>query len=105
MIVTKHITNVQSVVTKTTIKMNYEEEIDNLNEKICDLSIDLKKSKDKELIYKDILFNIESSLNDLIKRDQENDRFNLGESIDHKQAMLNLKASLDEYKRIYKLRF
>jgi hypothetical protein len=85
--------------------MNYEEEIDNLNEKICDLSIDLKKSKDKELIYKDILFNIESSLNDLIKRDQENDRFNLGESIDHKQAMLNLKASLDEYKRIYKLRF
>ena len=93
------------MVTKTTIKMNYEEEIDNLNEKICDLSIDLKKSKDKELIYKDILFNIESSLNDLIKRDQENDRFNLGESIDHKQAMLNLKASLDEYKRIYKLRF
>jgi hypothetical protein len=85
--------------------MNYEEEIDTLNEKICDLSIDLKKSKDKELIYKDLLFNIESSLNDLIKRDQENDRFNLGESIDHKQAMLNLKASLDEYKRIYKLRF
>lgn len=105
MIATKHTTSVQFVVTKTTIKMNYEEEIDNLNEKICDLSIDLKKSKDKELIYKDILFNIESSLNDLIKRDQENDRFNLGESIDHKQAMLNLKASLDEYKRIYKLRF
>ena len=87
------------------IKKLTEEEIDNLNEKICDLSFEIKQSKDKELIYKDILFNIESSLNDLIKRDHENDRFNLGESIDHKQAMLNLKASLDEYKRIYKLKF
>jgi hypothetical protein len=85
--------------------MNYEEEIDNLNEKICDLTIDLKKSKDKELIYKDILFNIETSLGDLIKQEQENERFNLGEAIDHKQALLNLKASLNEYKRIYKLNF
>jgi hypothetical protein len=81
------------------------EEIDNLNEKICDLTFDLKKSKDKELIYKDILFNIETSLCDLIKREQENERFSLGETIDYKQALLNLKASLDEYKRIYKLRF
>jgi hypothetical protein len=81
-----------------------KEEIDNLNEKICDLSFDLKQSKDKELIYKDILFNIETSLVDLIKHEQDNERFNLGETIDHKQALLNLKASLDEYKRIYKLR-
>lgn len=85
--------------------MNYEEEIDKLNEQICDLSFELKQSKDKELIYKDILFNIETSLGDLIKREQENERFNLGETIDHKQALLNLKSSLDEYKRIYKLRF
>ena len=97
--------SVQSAVTKTIIKMNYEEELDKLNEQICDLTIDLKKSKDKELIYKDILFNIETSLGDLIKREQENERFSLGETIDHKQALLNLKASLDEYKRIYKLRF
>jgi len=105
MIATRVIMSVQSVVTKTIIKMNYEEELDKLNEQICDLTIDLKKSKDKELIYKDILFNIETSLGDLIKREQENERFNLGETIDHKQALLNLKASLDEYKRIYKLRF
>ena len=85
--------------------MNYEEEIDNLNEKICDLTIDLKKSKDKELIYKDILFNIETSLVDLIKLEQDNERFNLGETVDHKQALLNLIASMDEYKRIYKLNF
>ena len=32
-------------------KLTEEEEIDNLNEKIFDLTIDLKKSKDKELIY------------------------------------------------------
>jgi hypothetical protein len=85
--------------------MNYEEELDKLNEQICDLSFELKQSKDKELIYKDILFNIETSLSDLIKREQENERFNLNETIDHKQALFNLKASLDEYKRIYKLRF
>lgn len=97
--------SVQSAVTKTIIKMNYEEELDKLNEQICDLSFELKQSKDKELIYKDILFNIETSLSDLIKREQENERFNLGETIDHKQALFNLKASLDEYKRIYKLRF
>lgn len=104
-IATKHTTSVQIVGTKTIIKMNYEEEIDKLNEQICDLSFELKQSKDKELIYKDILFNIETSLSDLIKREQENERFNLGETIDHKQALLNLKSSLDEYKRIYKLRF
>lgn len=86
-------------------KLTEEEEIDNLNEKIFDLTIDLKKSKDKELIYKDILSNIESSLNDLTKLEQYNERFNLNETIDHKQALVNLKTSLDEYKRIYKLRF
>ena len=104
MIVIKHITNVQFVVTKTIIKMT-PEEIDELNEKLYDLSFELKSSKDKQLIYKDILFNIETSLSDLFKREQENERFNLGETIDYKQALLNLKASLDEYKKIYKLNF
>ncbi len=105
MIVTKPITCVQSAVTKTIIKMTPEEEIDSLNDKICDLSFDLKRAKDKELIYKDILSNIESSLSDLIKREKENERFNLGETIDYKEALLNLKASLNEYKRIYNLNF
>jgi hypothetical protein len=105
MIVIKPITSVQSAVTKTIIKMTPEEEIDDLNDKICDLSFDLKQSKDKEFIYKDILSNIESSLSDLIKREKENERFNFGEIIDYKEALLNLKASLDEYKRIYNLRF
>lgn len=105
MIVIKPITSVQSAVTKTIIKMTPEEEIDNLNDKICDLSFDLKQSKDKELIYKDILSNIESSLSDLIKREKENERFNFGEIIDYKEALFNLKTSLDEYKRIYNLKF
>lgn len=104
MIAIKHITNAQFVVTKTIIKMT-PEEIDELNEKLYDLSFELKNSKDKQLIYKDILFNIETSLSDLFKREQENERFNLGETIDYKQALLNLKASLDEYKKIYKLNF
>lgn len=85
--------------------MDLEDKIQELEGDIVDLKFDLKQSKDKEIIYKDILFNIETSLNDLIKRDQENQRFNLGETIDYKESVLNLKKALDEYKRVYKLRF
>jgi hypothetical protein len=87
------------------LKMDLEDKIQDLEGDIVDLKFDLKQSKDKEIIYKDILFNIETSLNDLIKRDQENERFNLGETIDYKESIINLKKSLDEYKRVYKLRF
>lgn len=93
------------MVTQMIIKMDSENKIQELEGDIVDLKFDLKQSKDKEIIYKDILFNIELSLNELIKRDQENERFNLGEVIDYKEAVINLKKSLDEYKRVYKLRF
>ena len=83
--------------------MSTEDKIDELNEKIIDLSFDLKKSKDKELIYKDILFNIETSLNDLIKKEQDNERFKFNDVIDYKEALFNLKKSLDQYKYLYKL--
>jgi hypothetical protein len=85
--------------------MSTEDKIDELNEKIIDLSFDLKKSKDKELIYKDILFNIETSLNDLIKKEQDNERFKFNDVIDYKEALFNLKKSLDQYKYLYKLKF
>ena len=85
--------------------MSTEDKIDELNEKIIDLSFDLKKSKDKELIYKDILFNIETSLNDLIKKEQDNERFKFNDVIDYKEALFNLKKSLDKYKYLYKLKF
>jgi hypothetical protein len=81
-----------------------EEEIEKLESEIVELKFDLKKSKDKEMIYLDILSNIDNSLRVLFKREQENERFNLGDNIDFRQSVINLKESMDEYKRVYKLR-
>lgn len=84
--------------------MSEEEKIESLESEIVDLKFDLKKSKDKEMIYLDILSNIDNSLRVLFKREEENDRFNLGDKIDFKQSMINLKEAMNEYKRVYKLR-
>jgi UTP-glucose-1-phosphate uridylyltransferase len=81
--------------------LNKEKLADNLYE----LQYQLKMSKDKELIYKDILSNIERSLVELFQRETENERFNLGDEINFRESMVNLKNSLEEYKRLYKLRF
>jgi hypothetical protein len=78
--------------------------IQTLEGKIIDLEFELKKSKDKEMIYLDILSNIDNSLNVLFKREEENERFDLGDNIDFRQSVVNLKEALNEYKRIYKLR-
>jgi len=80
---------------------NREKLADNLYE----LQYQLKMSKDKELIYKDILSNIEISIKELFQRETENERFNLGDEINFRESMVNLKNSLEEYKRLYKLRF
>jgi hypothetical protein len=84
--------------------MDENEKIEELEGLIVDLKFDLKKSKDKELIYLDILSNIDNSLKVLFKREQENERFNLGDDVDYRECVANLKSSLDEYKRVYKLR-
>jgi hypothetical protein len=84
--------------------MSDEEKIEQLESEIVDLKFDLKKSKDKEMIYLDILSNIDNSLKVLFKREEENERFNLGDNIDFRQSVVNLKEALNEYKRIYKLR-
>lgn len=81
-----------------------EEEIERLEGEIIELKYQLNKSKDKEFIYLDILSNIDNAIKELFKTEEENKRFNLGEDIDFRECVLNLKASLDEYKRIYKLR-
>jgi hypothetical protein len=81
--------------------LNKEKLADNLYE----LQYQLKMSRDKELIYKDILSNIEGSLVELFQRETENERFNLGDEINFRDSLVNLKSSLDEYKRLYKLRF
>jgi UTP-glucose-1-phosphate uridylyltransferase len=80
---------------------NREKLADNLYE----LQYQLKMAKDKELIYKDILSNIEISIKELFQRETENERFNLGDEINFRESMVNLKNSLEEYKRLYKLRF
>lgn len=78
--------------------------VEELESIIVDLKFDLKKSKDKEMIYLDILSNIDNSLRILFKQEQENERFKLGDNIDFRQSVVNLKESMDEYKRLYKLR-
>jgi hypothetical protein len=84
--------------------MNIEEQIEKLESEIVDLKFDLKKSKDKEMIYLDILSNIDNSLRILFKREEENNRFNLGDNIDFRESVVNLKSAMNEYKRVYKLR-
>jgi hypothetical protein len=84
--------------------MSEEEKIELLESEIVDLKFDLKKSKDKEMIYLDILSNIDNSLRILFQREQENERFNLGDNINYRDSILNLQSSINEYKRVYKLR-
>ena len=84
--------------------MSEEDKIEQLESEIVDLKFDLKKSKDKEMIYLDILSNIDNSLRILFKREQENERFNLGDDINFRESVVNLKNAMDEYKRVYKLR-
>lgn len=84
--------------------MDEEGKIEELEGLIVDLRFDLKKSKDKEMIYLDILSNINNSLRIFFDREKENERFNLGDDINYRECIVNLKSSLDEYKRIYNLR-
>jgi hypothetical protein len=80
------------------------DKIESLEEEIIELKYQLKKAKDKELIYLDILSNIYGAIKTLFKREEENNRFNLGEIFDFRENIVSLKSSLDEYIRIYKLR-
>lgn len=84
--------------------MSEEEKIEQLESEIVDLKFDLKKSKDKEMIYLDILSNIDTSLKVLFKREEENERFNLGDDVDYRECILNLQSAINEYKRVYKIR-
>lgn len=81
-----------------------EDKIEELEGEIVELKFQLQKSKNKEMIYLDILSNIDTSLKILFKREQENERFNLDDEVDYRECVVNLKSSLDEYKRVYKLR-
>jgi hypothetical protein len=81
------------------------ERIEQLEVENIDLKFELKKSKDNELIYLDILNNIQTGLDDLFQREHENERFHFDENIDYREALINLNKSLQEYKRVYRVNF
>ncbi len=76
-----------------------------LEDEVVELRFSLKDSKTKEMFYLDILNNIDSSISDLFKQEEENERFRLNEEIDYRECLINLKKSLNEYKRIYRINF
>jgi predicted RNase H-like nuclease (RuvC/YqgF family) len=80
-----------------------DSKVQRLEDEIIELRYQLNKSRDKEMIYLDILSNIDTSLKHLQNEQEENDRFQLG-VIDYRKCVENLSKSMDEYKRVYKLR-
>jgi hypothetical protein len=81
------------------------EKIRLLEDEVVELRFSLKDSKTKEMFYLDILNNIDSSISDLFKQEEENERFRLNEEIDYRECLINLKKSLNEYKRVYRINF
>ena len=82
-----------------------EQEYEELEGKIIDLQFELKKCKDRELIFLEIISTIDISLKDLFHREEENLRFNIDEEINYRDCLLNLKLALNEYKRVYRVNF
>lgn len=85
--------------------MELTEKIDLLEDEIIELKYQLKKSRDKEYVYLDILSTIEESLKVFFKEEEENERFSFNDEIDYRECIVNLKKSLDEYKKVNKLRY
>ena len=83
-------------------KMEHIDKIQELEGDIYDLKSELKQCRDRELLYKGMLSEINESIMELFKREQENERFRFDEKIDYREYVINLKKDLDEYKRIYK---
>lgn len=82
------------------------DELEKLNEEVIELRFQLRDSKDKEMIYLDILNTLQESLIDLFDREEENNRFlDMDDPIDYRECLVNLKKNLDEYKRVYKISF
>jgi len=82
--------------------MEHIDRIQELEGDIYDLKSKLKECQDRELLYKGMLSEINESIMELFKREQENERFRFDEKIDYRQYVINLKKDLDEYKRIYR---
>jgi hypothetical protein len=76
--------------------------IQELEGEIFEMEFVLKGHRDKERIYQEILSDINNSLIDLFKKEQENIRFNFDEDIDYRQCMIGMKEYLDNIKSVYK---
>ena len=81
------------------------EQEDSLRERIIDLEFELEGTRDRMLIYSEILSNIELSIDELTRREEENERFHFNEKIDYRECIINLKKHLNEYKRVYSVNF
>ena len=82
--------------------MEDNERIQELEGEIFDLRSELQESIDKERIYREILSEINDSIDKLFQREEENERFRFDDKIDFRQYVLNMKEDLDEYRRLYR---
>lgn len=76
-----------------------------INDENIDLKFELRQTKDKLNVYSDILLTIDTSVSELFKQETENERFGFSEDIDYRDCLVNLKKSLQEYKRVYRVNF
>lgn len=82
---------------------NNNDEIERLEGEIIDLKDKLKRVTDRELIYKDILREIRESIDNQLKRDEENERFwFFDDKVDFKLFVIKVKEDLENYRKIYK---
>jgi len=83
--------------------MEYEKnKIQELEGEIFEMGSILRDHRDKERIYQEILSDINGSIINLFKMEEENIRFNFGEEIDYRQCMIGMKEYLDNIKSVYK---
>ena len=82
--------------------MENNDEIQRLEGEIFELRDKLRRTVDRELVYKGILTEINDSISSMLKRDDENERFRFDEKIDLKIFVRNIKDDLDKYRKIYK---
>ena len=75
------------------------------HEKNIELEFELREVKDKMNVYLDILNNIDNSVSELFEREKENERFGISEHVDYRECLVNLRAALREYKRVYRVNF
>ena len=82
--------------------MENNDEIERLEGEILELKDKLKRVTYRELIYKDILKEISDSIDNQLKRDEENERFRFEDKINFKLFAQYMKEDLENYRRIYK---